>query len=246
MAACFAAGVGTGWWLHASGGPQPAGDPAAIVLPAPQTLPAPSDPPTVQGGAAGSPSPPEGPPRPWDPASAGLNSPTPDATGAPAIGAAPRGGEPTGAIEELRLRDLRVPIDGAQVNAFKDAFNEHRAGDGGHTHEAVDLPAPRQTPVHAIEDGTIAKLFDSRAGGHTVYQFDPTQRFAYYYAHLDHYAEGLHDGQRVSAGDVIGYVGTTGNAPPDAPHLHFAIFELGPEKRWSQGTAIDPYLVYKK
>ena len=94
-------------------------------------------------------------------------------SGTPAIGAAPRGAEPGGAIEVLQRRRLRVPIDGVDVEAFKGAFTERRAGDGGHTHEAVDILAPRNTPVRAVEDGTIAKLFDSKAGGHTIYQFDP-------------------------------------------------------------------------
>ena len=167
-------------------------------------------------------------------------------SGPPAIGAAPRGAEPGGAIEVLQRHRLRLPVDGVDVEQFKGAFSERRAGDGGHTHEAVDILAPRHTPVRAVEDGTIAKLFDSKAGGHTIYQFDPTERFAYYYAHLDRYADGLREGQRVAAGDVIGYVGTSGNAPPGTPHLHFAIFELGPEKRWWKGEALDPYLVYSR
>jgi murein DD-endopeptidase MepM/ murein hydrolase activator NlpD len=106
--------------------------------------------------------------------------------------------------------------------------------------------APRNTPVHAVEDGWIAKLFESKAGGHTIYQFDPTGRFTYYYAHLERYADDLREGQRVAAGEVIGYVGTSGNAPPGTPHLHFAISELGPDRHWWQGQAIDPYLVFKK
>ena len=111
-------------------------------------------------------------------------------------------------------------------------------------HEAVDLLAPRHTPVRAVEGGTIVKLFFSKAGGNTIYQFESSERFCYYYAHLDHYADGLHDGQLVVKGEVIGYVGTTGNAPPNTPHLHFAILKLDDDKRWWHGTAIDPYLVF--
>jgi murein DD-endopeptidase MepM/ murein hydrolase activator NlpD len=165
--------------------------------------------------------------------------------GAPAA-AAGRPVGTSGAIDELRRRDLEAPIDGVDVESFKGSFAETRRGDGGHPHEAVDILAPRGTPVHAIEDGTIARLFNSKAGGNTIYQFDPTERFCYYYAHLDRYARGLHDGQGVSAGEVIGYVGTTGNAPPGTPHLHLAIFALGPEKRWWEGTALDPYLVFTR
>ncbi len=147
-----------------------------------------------------------------------------------------------GAIDALRGRDLRLPIDGANVDAMKDSFEERR---DGRMHEAVDILAPRDTPIHAVEDGTIAKLFVSKAGGNTIYQFDPAGRFCYYYAHLERYAEGLRDGQRVSRGDVIGYVGTSGNAPANTPHLHFTIFELDAEKHWWKGRAIDPYLIFR-
>jgi murein DD-endopeptidase MepM/ murein hydrolase activator NlpD len=134
---------------------------------------------------------------------------------------------------------LRLPIDGVDVESMKGGFAEHRPG---HEHEAVDILAPRNTPVHAVEDGTIAKLFFSKGGGgNTIYQFDPTGTLCYYYAHLERYADGLHDGQSVSKGDVIGYVGTSGNAPPNTPHLHFAVFELGDDKSWWKGQAIDPY-----
>ena len=145
----------------------------------------------------------------------------------------------TGAISTGRLR---VPIDGVEVEALKGGFEEHR---GERPHEAIDILAPRNTPVVAVESGTIAKLFDSKAGGHTIYQFDPSGRLAYYYAHLEKYADGLHEGQTVVQGEVIGYVGTSGNAPPGTPHLHFAVFELDDTHRWWKGKAIDPYLVFK-
>jgi len=149
------------------------------------------------------------------------------------------------AIAELRQRHLRLPLERVDVKVMKGQFGERRA-DGTRGHEAVDLLAPRNTPVLAVEDGTIAKLFNSKAGGTTIYQFDREGRFCYYYAHLESYASGLGENQHVSAGDVIGYVGTSGNAPKNTPHLHFAIFELTPERRWWQGRALDPYLVFKK
>src|SRR5262249_58413422 len=105
---------------------------------------------------------------------------------------------------------VQMPIDGTNVEWMKGGFFEARTG---HAHEAVDLLAPRNTPVHAVQDGTIAKLFLSKAGGITVYQFDPRGRYCYYYAHLERYADGLREGQRVSRGDVIGDVGTSGTAP---------------------------------
>ena len=124
-------------------------------------------------------------------------------------------------------------------------FDERRDA-GERPHEAVDLLAPRNTPVHAVENGTIAKLFVSKAGGNTIYQFDPSGRFCYYYAHLERYARGLRDGAAVERGDVIGFVGTSGNAPPNTPHLHFAIFELTPEHHWWQGKALDPYPAFHR
>jgi len=115
----------------------------------------------------------------------------------------------------------------------------------GHLHEAVDILAPRNTAVHAVEDGTLVKLFVSKAGGNTIYQFDESGRFAYYYAHLERYAIGLREGDSIKEGQVIGYVGTSGNAPKNTPHLHFAVFELGPERQWWKGKAIDPYLLFR-
>jgi murein DD-endopeptidase MepM/ murein hydrolase activator NlpD len=138
---------------------------------------------------------------------------------------------------------LRMPIEGVDVESIKGGFDEPRTG---HPHEAVDILSPRNTPIHAVEAGTIAKLFTSKAGGLTIYQFDPSQRLCYYYAHLERYAPGLREGDAVNQGDVIGYVGTSGNAPKNTPHLHFAIFKLGADKRWWQGTPIDPYQVFKR
>jgi murein DD-endopeptidase MepM/ murein hydrolase activator NlpD len=96
-----------------------------------------------------------------------------------------------------------------------------------------------------VDDGRVAKLFFSQAGGITVYEFDATQTYAYYYAHLDHYAEGLAEGQNIRRGQTIGYVGTTGNAPANTPHLHFAIFKLTPSHHWWEGNPIDPYDVWR-
>ena len=136
------------------------------------------------------------------------------------------------------LRPLVVPVEGISAAALRDTFAEGRVG---HRHEAIDIAAPRGTPVLAADDGTIVKLFTSVPGGLTIYQFDPEARFSYYYAHLDRYAAGLHPGMRVRRGDLIGYVGTTGNAPANAPHLHFAVFRLGPQRQWWKGEAVNPF-----
>lgn len=146
-------------------------------------------------------------------------------------------------VEDLRARTLTMPVTGVQPGALVQTFAQARGSD--RTHEALDILAPRGTPVVAVEDGRIAKLFWSNNGGHTIYQFDPSSRYAYYYAHLERYADELTEGQTVTRGTVIGYVGSTGNADPNSPHLHFAIFELGPERQWWKGTPIDPYLVLR-
>lgn len=134
---------------------------------------------------------------------------------------------------------LMVPVEGMSLASIKDNFDQPR-GTERH-HEALDIMAPKGTKVLATADGKIAKLFTSKPGGLTVYEFDPTEKYAYYYAHLDRYAEGLKEGMDVKRGDLIGYVGSTGNADPNAPHLHFAVFELTPEKQWWKGTPVNPY-----
>ncbi len=144
-------------------------------------------------------------------------------------------------IAELERRRLELPVLGVDRSELLPSFDQQR---GGHVHEAIDILAPRGTPAVAVEDGTVAKLFSSQAGGLTIYLFDPSERYAYYYAHLDRYAENLEEGARVVRGETLGYVGSTGNADPARPHLHFTIFRLGPERRWWQGAAIDPYPIF--
>ena len=146
------------------------------------------------------------------------------------------------AAADLDDRDLVIPVQGVKSGDLVSSYEDAR---GARKHEAIDILAPTGTPVRAVEDGRVARLFYSKAGGITIYQFDPTERFCYYYAHLDRYAEGLKENDRVSRGQVIGYVGTTGNAPKDTPHLHFAIFRLTSEKHWWEGTPVDPYPVLR-
>lgn len=145
----------------------------------------------------------------------------------------------TDASPGTRNLDLLIPVSGVLAADLDDTFNDSRSE--GRGHEAIDIMASTGTPVVAVDDGVIVKLFTSKPGGLTVYQFDDDAELAYYYAHLDGYAEGLKEGQTVNRGDLIGYVGYTGNANPQGPHLHFAIFILGPEKNWWQGTPINPY-----
>jgi len=135
-------------------------------------------------------------------------------------------------------RPMIIPVAGVDRSAIHDMFNDVR---GNRRHEAVDIMAPRGTPVLATDDGVVKKLFTSVPGGLTVYEFDPDERYCYYYAHLDHYADGLHEGQLLHRGEVLGYVGTTGNAPANAPHLHFAVIRLDEGKQWWKGSYVNPY-----
>ena len=149
--------------------------------------------------------------------------------------------DPRDDVRLLAGRGLAIPVAGIEKESIYDSFVDAR---GAKKHEAIDIHAPRGTPVIAADDGCVVKLFRSIPGGITLYQFDPEGNFAYYYAHLDRYADDVKEGTQLRRGDVVGYVGTTGNAPANTPHLHFAIFRLGPEKRWWAGTAVNPYAVF--
>jgi murein DD-endopeptidase MepM/ murein hydrolase activator NlpD len=161
----------------------------------------------------------------------------------PATPAAPTPVMSANTLEDLRMHSLTLPVQGIDRSKLHSNFEETRGGT--RKHEALDILAPRNTPILAVEDGKIAKLFLSDAGGITIYQYDPSMTYVYYYAHLERYAPGLKEGQAVKRGDVIGYVGTTGNAPRDTPHLHFAIVKMAADKKWWEGTPIDPYSVLK-
>lgn len=149
------------------------------------------------------------------------------------------------AMARLRDRTLVVPVAGVRASNLSDTYLQGRDA-GLRAHEALDIAAPRGTPVLAVENGRIAKLFLSRQGGITIYQFDPAAEFAYYYAHLDRYASGLTEGAVVQRGQVIGYVGSTGNASIASPHLHFGVYRLGPERVWWKGRPLNPYGLWSK
>lgn len=138
-----------------------------------------------------------------------------------------------------RSPGLLIPVQGKKASDLADTFTDARSE--GRSHDAIDIMASAGTPVLAVADGHVEKLFHSERGGLTIYQFEPQGKYAYYYAHLQGYAPGLAEKQSLKRGQVIGYVGSTGNASPDAPHLHFAVFFLGAERRWWEGTAINPY-----
>lgn len=139
----------------------------------------------------------------------------------------------------LATHHLVMPVEGVNAKDIQDTFTDARSG--GRVHEATDIIAPRGTPVVATDDGIIKKLFTSVRGGLTIYQFDPTETYCYYYAHLDRYALEIQDNIAVHKGQVIAFVGSTGDAAEAGPHLHFEIMRLGPEKQWWKGTDINPY-----
>lgn len=140
---------------------------------------------------------------------------------------------------------LVVPVEGVGRGGLVDTWGQSRAS-GARAHEAIDIMARRGTAVLAAADGTVEKLFQSLRGGITVYVRSPDRRRIYYYAHLDRYAPGLAERQRVWAGDLLGFVGATGDASPDAPHLHFAIEQVEPQEGWWQGRAVNPYPLLRR
>jgi murein DD-endopeptidase MepM/ murein hydrolase activator NlpD len=144
----------------------------------------------------------------------------------------------SGAAVRPAVPAIGAPFDSLKRTELHDSFNEIHHG---HRQEAIDIMKPRGTPILAVSDGTIEKLFHSVPGGLTIYEFDNSGTYCFYYAHLDHYAAGLYEHMKVSRGQVIGYVGTSGNAEANAPQLHFAINRLDPRKRWWKGDPIDPY-----
>lgn len=136
---------------------------------------------------------------------------------------------------------LAIPVAGLKADQLVDTYTQARAG-GARVHDAIDIMAPRGTPVLAAAPGTVEKLFFSKGGGGvTVYVRSNDQRWIYYYAHLGEYAPGLREGQRIVRGTRLGTVGSTGNANPAGPHLHFAIHRMGQGERWHQGSPVNPY-----
>ncbi|MFZ2491811.1 MAG: M23 family metallopeptidase [Thermoanaerobaculia bacterium] len=137
------------------------------------------------------------------------------------------------------VNGIALPVSGVTHAELRDTYDQAR---GSRRHDAIDILAPMGTPVVAAVDGTVRKLFISKAGGLTIYQFDEAESYLYYYAHLDRYRDGIGEGDRVKRGEIIGYVGVTGNAG-NTPHLHFSIERLPPTKEWWKGTAVNPYPV---
>ncbi len=134
---------------------------------------------------------------------------------------------------------LLIPVAGVRPEALRDTFREARSE--GRVHDAIDIPAARGTPVLAVADGRIVKFFYSEKGGITIYQLSTDERLVYYYAHLERYADGLTEGHFAHRGEVLAYVGDTGNAGPGNYHLHFSVATITDPKRYWTGTNINPY-----
>jgi murein DD-endopeptidase MepM/ murein hydrolase activator NlpD len=136
---------------------------------------------------------------------------------------------------------LIIPVQGVVASQLRDTYTDARSG---HTHEALDIMAPRGTPVLSATDGRLLKLFTSVAGGTMVYAADPSDRFILMYGHLDSYADGLVNGMPLTRGQLLGYVGSTGDASPGAPHLHFAIARGHPSVAWWKGDPVNPFPLF--
>lgn len=142
-------------------------------------------------------------------------------------------------LDYIAARNLLIPVANVTASQLHDTFNQARSE--GRQHDAIDIMAPQGTPVLATNDGVVIKLFQSDRGGVTLYELDPSERYVYYYAHLLRYAEGVAEGKQLRRGDVIAYVGDTGNAGAGKFHLHFAILKLTSPHQWSGGDPINPY-----
>jgi peptidoglycan LD-endopeptidase LytH len=143
----------------------------------------------------------------------------------------------------LAAKSLIIPVEGVDPSRVRDSYTAAR---GGRTHDAVDIMAPRGTAVIAADAGTIIRLRNNDAGGITIYQLDPDERFVYYYAHLDRYQDGLAEGMKIRQGDILGFVGTTGNAPKDAPHLHFQVMLYRGRGQYWGGEPINPHPFFSR
>jgi murein DD-endopeptidase MepM/ murein hydrolase activator NlpD len=160
--------------------------------------------------------------------------------GAPTLGRSAVSGEE--AVSYLLTRALEIPVAGKSAAQLQDTFDEGR--DGGRVHRALDILAPRGTPVLAADSGRVLRVKTNSLGGNTIYTTDPQGRIVYYYAHLDAYQRGLVEGLVIARGDTLGFVGTTGNAPKDTPHLHFQVMRMPPDGKYWDGEPINPYPLF--
>lgn len=174
------------------------------------------------------------------PASAGITTPTPVAEATPVAKSDAAPAEPSADAEYLMNRHLLVPVAGADMSKVYDSFYDGR-DDGARVHRAIDILAPRGTPILSADDGRILRMSSNTLGGITMYTVDSNNRLVYYYAHMDHYNDAMSPGKTIARGDTLGYVGTTGNAPKDTPHLHFQVMRWPSDGKYWNGDPIDPF-----
>jgi peptidoglycan LD-endopeptidase LytH len=148
----------------------------------------------------------------------------------------------TEAVNYLVARGMAIPVAGKSLEQLQDTFDEGRSS--GRIHRALDILAPRGTPVLAADSGRVLRISVNALGGNTIYATDPRGRVVYYYAHLDAYQPGLAQGATIARGDTLGFVGTTGNAPRDTPHLHFQVMRMPPDGKYWDGEPINPYPLF--
>lgn len=170
-----------------------------------------------------------------------LYYPTPETAPTPTAGAVAEASPVVASAsdEYLRARQIALPVAGADMSKVDDSFSEPR--DGGRVHRAIDILAPRGTPILSADDGKILRMTTSNLGGISMYAVDPEGRLVYYYAHMDRYNDAMSPGRGIAKGDTLGYVGTTGNAPKDTPHLHFQVMRWPADGKYWNGDPIDPY-----
>jgi murein DD-endopeptidase MepM/ murein hydrolase activator NlpD len=142
-------------------------------------------------------------------------------------------------VEYLALRHIMLPVAGADMAKIDDSFHEPR--DGDRVHRAIDILAPRGTPILSADDGKILRMTTNALGGISMYTVDSESRLVYYYAHMDHYNDAMSPGRSIVKGDTLGFVGTTGNAPKDIPHLHFQVMRWPADGKYWNGEPIDPF-----
>jgi len=143
-------------------------------------------------------------------------------------------------VSYLAERHILLPVAGADMTKVADSFDEERDG-GERTHRAIDILAPRGTPILSADDGKILRMTNNALGGISMYTVDPEGRLVYYYAHMERYNDAMSVGRAIVRGDTLGYVGTTGNAPKDIPHLHFQVMSWPADGKYWNGPPIDPY-----
>lgn len=179
-------------------------------------------------------------PGPTVPASGTVSAPPHDDTRQQAVALSMPAAAPMDATAVAHLSSMLFPVPGVDSTRLDDSFEEPRDG-GARRHNAIDIIAPRGTPVLSVQDGRVLKLSRNSKGGITVYATDLDEQFVYYYAHLDHYRDGLYDGKPLMRGDTLGFVGTSGNAPANLPHLHFQVMRMPADRRYWEGEPINPY-----